>query len=104
MLEKASIFGLGLVVGIAAHSSYSCVRARAGEALTVADRETPIDVPGAVSPPRDPAPRGPVPAAPLPSAAEGDTPRGPAITRPELPLSLDRTGPRWAPLSRTRAR
>ena len=51
MLGKTGLFALGLVVGVAAHSSYSCVRARAGAALELAGRETPIDVPSAVSTP-----------------------------------------------------
>ena len=77
MLGRMTVFALGLAVGVAVHSSYSCVRARAGEALDIADRETPIDVPAAVS-----APRGARVEA-LPSAAEGDAPK--AVLRGEHP-------------------
>ena len=84
MLGRTSLFAIGLVVGVAAHSTYSCVRARAGEALEIAaNRETPIDVPSAVSTPR-------VPAAPperLPSAAEGDVPKAGAPAVSPAPIA-----------------
>jgi murein DD-endopeptidase MepM/ murein hydrolase activator NlpD len=88
MLGKVGLFVLGLVVGVTAHSSYSCVRARAGDALAVADRETPIDVPSAVSTPRlaDPATRSEA----LPSAAEGDAPNAgsPTVSPAGVPTGL----------------
>ena len=85
MLGRPSVFAIGLVVGIAAHSSYSCVRARAGEALEIADRETPIDVPGAVS-----GPRASARVEPLPSAAEGDAPKAgpPTVAPAAVPTGL----------------
>jgi len=90
------VFALGLVVGVAAHSSYSCVRARAGEAYAVAtDPGTPIDVPSAVSTHRmsaSPPERrmSAVPPERLPSAAEGDIPKaGAAVVAPApIPTGL----------------
>ena len=38
MLGRPTVFALGLAAGIAVQSSYSCVRARAGEALEMAGR------------------------------------------------------------------
>ena len=55
MIGRSSVFALGLLVGVAAHSSYSCVRARAGDAFALRDDAVaPIDVPSAVSTPRLP--------------------------------------------------
>jgi len=82
MLGRPTVFALGLAAGIAVQSSYSCVRARAGEALEMAGREAPIDVPGAVSAPR-PAPRVEA----LPSAAEGDAPKAGAPTVTPAPVA-----------------
>lgn len=87
MLGRSSLFALGLLVGVAAHSTYSCVRARAGEALSIAaSRDTPIDVPSAVSTPRMPE----APPERLPSAAEGDVPKGgaPAVSPAPVPAGL----------------
>ena len=87
MLGRSSVFALGLAVGVAAHSTYSCVRTRAGEALSfAADRGAPLDVPSAVSTPRMRA----TPPERLPSAAEGDVPRpgAPAVWRSAVPAGL----------------
>ena len=81
MMGRTSVFAIGLLVGVAAHSSYSCVRARAGDALALRDEVlAPIDVPAAVSTPRLPE----RPAERLPSAAEGDVPKGgaPVVAEP----------------------
>ena len=72
MIGRAPVFALGLAVGVAAHSTYSCVRARAGDALDLRDGVASIDVPDAVATPRA--------TEPLPSAAEGDVPKGGAST------------------------
>jgi murein DD-endopeptidase MepM/ murein hydrolase activator NlpD len=70
-------FALGLLVGVAAHSSYSCVASRAGDALARRDDgAAPIDVPSAVATPR----MADRPVERPPSAAEGDVPKGPAPT------------------------
>ena len=69
MIGRTGVFALGLLVGAAAHSSYSCVRARAGDAFALRDETAaPIDVPSAVSTPR--LPDRPAPDRPerLPSA------------------------------------
>ena len=72
MIGRPGVFALGLLVGVAAHSSYSCVRARADDAFALRDDTVaPIDVPSAVSTPRLPD----RPAERLPSAAEGDIPK-----------------------------
>jgi murein DD-endopeptidase MepM/ murein hydrolase activator NlpD len=88
VLGRYTLFALGLGVGVAAHSSYSCVRARAGEALALRDEAVArIDVPSAVSMP--PLPERP--AERLPSAAEGDVPKGGAPTvapAPSVPTGL----------------
>ena len=81
LIGKSAVFVLGLAVGVTAHSSYSCVRARAIDALALADRGTPIDVPSAVSTPRL-AP----PVRSLPSAAEGDAPSAGAPTMSPAPV------------------
>lgn len=63
------IFALGLIVGVTAHSSYSCVKARAGEGLLLyEDGQPTLDIPAAMATPRVPER--------LPSAAEGDVPAG----------------------------
>jgi murein DD-endopeptidase MepM/ murein hydrolase activator NlpD len=77
VIGRASVFALGLLLGAAAHSTYSCVAARAGDALALRDTSAPpLDVPSAVSTPRLPD----RPAERLPSAAEGDVPKGGAAT------------------------
>ena len=91
MIGRTGVFALGLLVGAAAHSSYSCVRARAGDAFALRDETAaPIDVPSAVSTPR--LPDRPAPDRPerLPSAAEGDVPKGgaPAIAPAPVPTGL----------------
>jgi peptidoglycan LD-endopeptidase LytH len=86
VIGRAGVFALGLLVGVAAHSSYSCVRARAGDAFALRDDVAPIDVPSAVSTPRLPD----RPPERLPSAAEGDVPKGgaPAIAPAPVPTGL----------------
>jgi peptidoglycan LD-endopeptidase LytH len=87
VIGRTAVFALGLLVGVAAHSSYSCVRARAGDAFVLHDGgAAPIDVPSAVSTPRLPE----RPAERLPSAAEGDVPKGgaAAITPAPVPTGL----------------
>ena len=75
MLGRTGVFALGLLVGVTAHASYSCVRARADDAFALRDdAATPIDVPSAVATPR--LPNRPAPTERLPSAAEGDIPKG----------------------------
>jgi peptidoglycan LD-endopeptidase LytH len=76
VIGRPSVFALGLLVGVAAHSSYSCVRARAGNAFALDDAVASIDRPAEVSAPRLPD----RPAEHLPSAAEGDVPKGGAGT------------------------
>ncbi len=95
MLGRSALFALGLVVGVAAHSSYSCVRAGADDALALRDAAVaPIDVPSAVSTPplrEGPSERLPAVAERLPSAAEGDVPKGGAPTvapAPSVPTGL----------------
>ena len=79
MLGRTSVFVVGIAVGAVSHASYSCVRARAGDALALTrPDDTPIDVPSAMSTPRMP-PGAPAPER-LPSAAEGDAPRAGATT------------------------
>ena len=92
MIGRTGVFALGLLVGAAAHSSYSCVRARAGDAFALRDDSAaPMDVPSAVSTPRLPERPAPGPTDRLPSAAEGDIPKGgapaiaPAPVRTGLP-------------------
>jgi murein DD-endopeptidase MepM/ murein hydrolase activator NlpD len=83
VLGRAWLFVMGLLVGVAGYSSYSCVRARVGEALALRhEAGPPIDVPSAVSTPRF-ADR---PAERLPSAAEGDVPKGGAPTIAPAPV------------------
>ena len=87
MLGRTSVFALGLLVGVVAHSSYSCARARIGDALTLNDDATArMDVPSAVSTTRLPD----RPAERLPSAAEGDIPKGgaPAIAPVPVPTGV----------------
>jgi len=87
VIGRTSLFALGLLAGVVAHSSYSCMRARAGDALALRDDSVaPIDVPSAVSTPRLPD----RPAERLPSAAEGDIPKGgaPAIAPAPIPTGL----------------
>jgi len=80
---RTGLFALGLLVGVAAHSSYSCVRARAGDAFALRDDTVaPIDVPSAVSTPRLPD----RPPERLPSAAEGDVPKGGAAAIAPAPV------------------
>jgi peptidoglycan LD-endopeptidase LytH len=75
VIGRSMLFALGLGVGVAAHSSYSCVRARAGDAFALRDDVAAIDVPAAVATPRT--------RERLPSAAEGDVPkRGASPVRP----------------------
>jgi peptidoglycan LD-endopeptidase LytH len=91
VIGRGGVFALGLIVGAAAHSSYSCVRARAGDAFALHDgAAAPIDVPSAVSTPRLPERTAPDPANRLPSAAEGDIPKGgpPAIAPAPVPTGL----------------
>ena len=91
MIGRPGVFALGLIVGVAAHSSYSCVRARAGDAFALHDDTVaPIDVPSAVSTPRLPDRPAPGPTDRLPSAAEGDIPKGgaPAIAPAPVPTGL----------------
>jgi murein DD-endopeptidase MepM/ murein hydrolase activator NlpD len=90
MFGRTGVFALGLLVGVAAHSSYSCVRARAGDALALrADTVAPIDVPSAVSTPRLPDRPAAAPTDRLPSAAGGDIPKGaPAIAPAPVPTGL----------------
>ena len=91
MIGRPGVFALGLIVGVAAHSSYSCVRARAGDAFALRDDTVaPIDVPSAVSTPRLPDRPAPGPTDRLPSAAEGDIPKGgaPAIAPAPVPTGL----------------
>jgi murein DD-endopeptidase MepM/ murein hydrolase activator NlpD len=92
LIGRTGVFALGLLVGAAAHSSYSCVRARAGDAFALRDDSAaPMDVPYAVSTPRLPERPAPGPTDRLPSAAEGDIPKGgapaiaPAPVRTGLP-------------------
>jgi murein DD-endopeptidase MepM/ murein hydrolase activator NlpD len=83
VIGRSSLFALGLLVGVAAHSSYSCVRARAGDAFALTDDAVaPIDAPAGVSAPRLPD----RPAERLPSAAEGDVPKGGAGTLARAPV------------------
>jgi murein DD-endopeptidase MepM/ murein hydrolase activator NlpD len=87
VLGRPSVFALGLLAGVVAHSSYSCVRAGAGNMFALrGDTVAPIDVPSAVSTPRLPE----RPAERLPSAAEGDIPKGgaPAIAPAPVPTGL----------------
>jgi peptidoglycan LD-endopeptidase LytH len=87
VISRGVVFALGLIMGVAAHSSYSCVRARAGDVFALRDdMAAPIDVPSAVSTPRLPD----RPAERLPSAAEGDIPKGgaPAIAPAPVPTGL----------------
>jgi len=78
VLGRPSFFAIGLLVGVAAHSSYSCVRTRAGEALVLRDDSVaPMDVPSAVSTPR----LAERPAERLPSAAEGDVTDVPEVSK-----------------------
>jgi len=82
VIGRPGVFALGLLVGVTAHASYSCVRARADDAFALRDdAATPIDVPSAVATPRLPNRPAPAPTERLPSAAEGDIPKGgaPAI-------------------------
>jgi peptidoglycan LD-endopeptidase LytH len=84
---RTSVFALGLLAGVVAHSSYSCLRAGAGDAFALRDDNTaPMDVPSAVSTPRLPE----RPPERLPSAAEGDIPKGgaPAIAPAPVPTGL----------------
>jgi murein DD-endopeptidase MepM/ murein hydrolase activator NlpD len=75
VIGRALLFVLGVTVGIAGYSSYSWVRARAGDALALRDDVAAIDVPSAIATPRAPER--------LPSAAEGDVPRrGPTVVAP----------------------
>jgi murein DD-endopeptidase MepM/ murein hydrolase activator NlpD len=78
---RPTIFALGVVIGVAAHSSYSCVRARAGDAFALRSTEA-IDIPGSVATPAI--------AERLPSAAEGDIPKGgaPSVKRAPVPTGL----------------
>ncbi|MEO5819210.1 MAG: M23 family metallopeptidase [Vicinamibacteraceae bacterium] len=83
MIGRPAFFVLGLLVGVAGYSSYSCLRARAGDGLVLRDDAmSPIDVPSAVSTPR--LPERPVER--LPSAAEGDVPKGGAPTVAPVPV------------------
>lgn len=83
MIGRPTLFALGLLVGVAAHSSYSCVRARADDAFARRDEPVAtIDVPSAVSTPRLPD----RPAERLPSAAEGDIPKAGPPTVAPLPV------------------
>jgi len=87
VIGRTSLFALGLLAGVVAHSSYSCVRDRADEAFALRDDTVaPIDVPSAVSTPRLPD----RPPERLPSAAEGDIPKGgaPAIAPAPVPTGL----------------
>jgi len=87
VIGRTSLFALGLLAGVVAHSSYSCVRTGAGDAFALRDdSEAPMDVPSAVSTPRLPE----RPAERLPSAAEGDIPKGgaPAIAPSPVPTGL----------------
>jgi murein DD-endopeptidase MepM/ murein hydrolase activator NlpD len=91
VIGRPAFFALGLLVGVAAHSSYSCVRARAGDALALRDDAgAPIDVPSAVSTPRLPDRPAYDPTDRLPSAAEGDVPKGgaAAIAPSTVPTGL----------------
>ncbi|MFI5076412.1 MAG: hypothetical protein ACHQRO_03670, partial [Vicinamibacteria bacterium] len=91
MIGRPGVFALGLIVGVAAHSSYSCVRTRAGDAFALHDDTVaPMDVPSAVSTPRLPDRPAPGPTDRLPSAAEGDIPKGgaPAIAPAPVPTGL----------------
>ncbi len=84
MMGRTGVFALGLLVGVAAHSSYSCVRARAGDAFAWRDDNVArMDVPAAMSTPRLPEP---APAGRLPSAAEGDIPKGGAAAMKPVPV------------------
>jgi murein DD-endopeptidase MepM/ murein hydrolase activator NlpD len=84
VLGRASLFAAGLLVGVAAHSSYSCIAARAGDALALRDdAAAPMDVPSAVSTPR----LAERPAERLPSAAEGDVPKGGAPVVAPAPVA-----------------
>jgi murein DD-endopeptidase MepM/ murein hydrolase activator NlpD len=70
VIGRSSFFALGLLVGVAAHASYSCVRTRAGDAFALRDDGVArMDVPSAVATPRL---SESAPAERLPSAAEGD--------------------------------
>ncbi len=86
MIGRPSVFALGLLAGVVAHSSYSCLRAGAGDAFALRTDAVPMDVPSAVSTPRLPE----RPAERLPSAAEGDIPKGgaPAIAPAPVPTGL----------------
>jgi peptidoglycan LD-endopeptidase LytH len=83
VIGRTSLFALGLLAGVVAHSSYSCVRARAGDAFALRDDTVaPIDVPSAVAMPRLPE----RPPERLPSAAEGDIPKGGAAAIAPAPV------------------
>jgi murein DD-endopeptidase MepM/ murein hydrolase activator NlpD len=83
-IGRPSVFAIGLVVGVAAHSGYSCVATRAGDALALRhDAGAPIDVPSAVATPRLPD----RPVERLPSAAEGDIPKGGAPVVAPAPVT-----------------
>jgi peptidoglycan LD-endopeptidase LytH len=75
VVRRYAIFALGLMAGVTAHSSYTCVKARAGEALVLHEEGEPtLDIPSAMATPKVPER--------LPSAAEGDVPKGgsPVVT------------------------
>jgi murein DD-endopeptidase MepM/ murein hydrolase activator NlpD len=94
VLGRAAVFAVGLAVGVAAHSTYSCVRIRAGEVLAIrTDRAAPIDVPAAVSTPRTP----PASSERLPSAAEGDVPAEADVPRPASPATAPPPPPAGLP-------
>jgi murein DD-endopeptidase MepM/ murein hydrolase activator NlpD len=82
VIGRSMLFALGLGVGVAAHSTYSCVRVRAGDVFSLRDGTGAIDIPSAVATPRAPEH--------LPSAAEGDVPKAGAgtVTTASVPTSL----------------
>jgi murein DD-endopeptidase MepM/ murein hydrolase activator NlpD len=82
-MHRYAVFALGLLAGVTAHASYSCVTARAGAALALHEKGEPtLDIPSAMTTPR--------PAERLPSAAEGDAPaRGaPVVSPAPVPTGL----------------
>jgi murein DD-endopeptidase MepM/ murein hydrolase activator NlpD len=80
VIHRYAVFALGLMAGVTAHASYSCVTARAGDALALHEKGEPtLDVPSAMTPPR--------PAERLPSAAEGDVPRAGAPVVSPAPVA-----------------
>jgi peptidoglycan LD-endopeptidase LytH len=72
LLGRASLFTVGVAIGVVTHAGYACVRERAGDAFVLTDEhDTPIDVPSAMSTRAGER---------LPSAAEGDAPKAGAST------------------------